>query len=48
MRFLIGETDLTIAEISWKVGFSSPSYMGKNFKEHFGVTPLQYRKVKRG
>ncbi len=46
--FLLEKTDLTIAEISWKVGFSSPSYMGKNFKEHFGVTPLQYRKVKRG
>lgn len=43
---LLEKTDLTIAEISWKVGFSSSSYMGKNFKEYFGITPLQYRKMK--
>ena len=33
-------------KISWKTGFSSSSYMGKNFKDYFGVTPLQYRKTK--
>ncbi|MBS1319444.1 MAG: response regulator [Parabacteroides sp.] len=43
---LLEKTDLTIAEISWKTGFSSSSYMGKNFKDYFGVTPLQYRKTK--
>lgn len=43
---LLEKTDLTIAEISWKTGFSSSSYMGKNFKDYFGVTPLQYRKAK--
>ena len=44
--YLLETTDLTIAEISWKTGFSSSSYMGKNFKDYFGVTPLQYKKAK--
>ena len=40
-------SDLTISEITWKAGFSSPGYMGKCFKEYFGVTPLQYRNSKK-
>lgn len=40
---LLKDKNLTISEIAWMSGFSSSSYMGKCFKEHFGMTPLQYR-----
>lgn len=45
--FLLENSPLTISEITWKAGFSSPGYMGKCFKENFGVTPLQYRNAKK-
>lgn len=45
---LLENSDLTISEITWKAGFSSPGYMGKCFKEYFGVTPMQYRNSKKG
>ena len=35
--------NLTIAEIAYQLGFSSPGYFSKCFKEQFGVTPMQYR-----
>jgi AraC-like DNA-binding protein len=41
---LIEEDDLTISEISKKVGYSSPSKFGQAFKEHVGCTPSEYRK----
>lgn len=44
---LLEKSDLTISEITWKAGFSSPGYMGKCFKEYFGVTPMQYRNTKK-
>lgn len=40
---LLSEQELTISEIAWKSGFSSSGYMGKCFKEQFGMTPMQYR-----
>jgi AraC-like DNA-binding protein len=36
--------DLQIAEISDLLGFSSPRYFSKCFKEQFSVSPLEYRK----
>ena len=44
---LLENNELTISEITWKAGFSSPGYMGKCFKEYFGVTPMQYRNAKK-
>ena len=35
-------TVLTVIEISEKVGFATPSYFSKCFKEMFGVLPTQY------
>jgi AraC-like DNA-binding protein len=35
---------LSITEISYKVGFSYPSYFTKCFKEYFGVTPSEFIK----
>ncbi len=38
--------DLTIAEISDKLGFSNQHYFAKLFKEKFGETPSDYRRRK--
>lgn len=35
--------DMTVAEVAYQVGFSSPGYFSKSFKEYYGITPLQYR-----
>ena len=40
---LIRETDLTSAEISYKVGFGSPSYFNKSFRKRYGITPGSYK-----
>lgn len=36
-------TDMTIQEISIDLDFPNPSFFGKYFKEHAGMTPLEYR-----
>ncbi|MFO1499582.1 MAG: helix-turn-helix domain-containing protein [Verrucomicrobiota bacterium] len=41
---LLRETDLSIAEISGRVGFSEQSYFDRRFKKQYGCTPLGYRK----
>jgi len=43
---LIKETDLTIAEIAFKVGFSSQSYFNKVFRKFYGITPGEYKTQK--
>ena len=37
------KTDETVAEIAYSVGFSSPSYFIKCFKETYQMTPLEYQ-----
>ena len=39
---LLETTDMTIAEVAYDVGFSSPSYFAKCFKDEFGVSPREY------
>lgn len=39
---LLGSTELSIVEISERVGFATPSYFSKCFKDMFGVLPTQY------
>ena len=39
---------LTIDEIMYKVGYDNRSTFYKNFKEHYGVTPKEYRQSKNG
>ena len=34
----------TIAEIAYSLGFEYPTYFGRFFKKHTGVTPSQFRK----
>lgn len=41
---LISQSDLTIADISEKLGFGSPRYFSKAFKAQMNVSPLEYRK----
>ena len=43
---LLNGTDLSVEEISEKVGFSTAAYFTKKFKEHNGITPLKFRKLK--
>lgn len=44
-QMLLKQVDTkTVAEVSYEVGFNSPSYFIKRFKDQFGVTPSQYQK----
>ena len=40
---LIKNSDYTASEISYLVGFSSPSYFNKCFLDHFGFTPGEFK-----
>ncbi len=44
MRLLTEERDLTIAEIAYRLGFTTPAYFSKCFKKQFGITPVDFRK----
>jgi len=41
---LLKESDLTIKEISNRLGFPNSSFFGQYFREEAGVTPMAYRK----
>lgn len=41
---LLGGSDLTIKEISFKAGYNNPAYFIKKFKEVTGDTPLNYKR----
>lgn len=45
---LLAATDKTISEITYEVGFTSPSYFTKCYKEHFGESPSDFLKRKNG
>ncbi len=40
---LIQESDLIISEISYSVGFTYISHFTRNFKEHFGMSPSEFK-----
>lgn len=42
-RGLLGSTDMTASEVAYAVGFSSPSYFTKCYKEYFGENPTCHR-----
>lgn len=44
-RILLERTELTISQITYEVGFTSPSYFTKCFKEEFGIGPTEGRGV---
>lgn len=39
---LLAKGSLTVSEVMYAVGFSSPSYFTKCFQEEYGVTPSEY------
>ena len=41
---LLKTSDLSITDISYETGFSSPSYFGECFRSATGSTPLEYRR----
>jgi AraC-like DNA-binding protein len=38
------ETDLQVTEIAFKVGFGNVSHFNRVFKEHFEITPVEFRR----
>lgn len=47
-RLLSESSSALVADVCYAVGFNSPSYFAKRFKEHFGISPLEYQKQKSG
>lgn len=43
---LLASSDKTISEITYEVGFTSPSYFTKCYKEYFGESPTEFLKRK--
>ncbi len=42
-QMLLGETDLSVAEVSARVGYSSPSHFTKAFRQAKGLAPRAFR-----
>ena len=47
-RSLLLNSNLSVAEIGWQVGFHNPSVFSRRFRLLAGVTPRQYRRAVRG
>lgn len=47
-RDLLRQTSMTILEVSLACGFVSSSHFSRNFKDRFGYTPVNERRVARG
>ena len=47
-KYLLAETDLSLAQIAQVLGFSSPSYFSQAFRKAQGISPMDYRKSTRG
>ncbi|RYY07299.1 MAG: response regulator, partial [Sphingobacteriaceae bacterium] len=45
--FLLEKSDMNIAQIAYAVGFATPNYFAKSFKEKYGILPSVYIKQKR-
>lgn len=43
---MLADTDTSVMTISTECGFQSQSYFGKLFKDAFGTTPVEYRRMK--
>ncbi|EGB91932.1 HTH-type transcriptional activator RhaS (L-rhamnose operon regulatoryprotein rhaS) [Clostridium sp. D5] len=42
-RHLLDETNLTLNDIAYKLGFSNGNYFSKVFKRNVGRSPREYR-----
>ena len=38
------DSDITVAELSQKLGYASPTYFGIVFRKYEGVSPSEFRK----
>lgn len=45
---LLASTEKTVAEITYEVGFSSPSYFTRCYKDYFGESPTDFLKRRNG
>lgn len=43
--YMLTSSEASLDEIAQRLGFSSRYHLGKIFKEHFGVTPIKYRRL---
>ena len=43
---LLRHSELPIADIAYRIGYSSPSSLSKIFKQFYGISPLEYRNNK--
>lgn len=43
---ILQNSDKTIAEIGYELGFDYPTYFGRFFKKHIGITPSKFRNTK--
>ena len=43
-KLLLRDSDLTVLNISNRLGFNNVSYFNRLFKKHYGKTPTEYRK----
>lgn len=47
-ELLLSDENLTVAEVSYKVGINNPFYFSKCFKSQFGIAPSVYQKGDKG
>lgn len=45
IKYLLYQSDLTISEISYEMGFSDPSYFTRFFRKREGISPTEFRKL---
>ena len=43
-KILLTNTELTIAEIAYKVGFNDHTYFTRSFTKTYSLSPIEYRK----
>ena len=45
IRDLLISTDMNMSEIAFEVGIKSKSYLSKIFKEHYGISPTEFKQA---
>ena len=43
IRYYLKQTDLSLKQICDRLGFPNQSFFGKYVKDHFGMTPMEFR-----
>lgn len=43
--FMLKQTDLSVADVGFQLGFTNLSHFGRLFNKHYGMTPKRYRSV---